>query len=137
YKTVDRPHGGANNFLRALRGCLEQDPLIEVIDDVRAPCDIIFMNQLSSGPGNSSAVIDSKVVLTRLTEPDRPKLVVRAVNLRRESHALTIRGFLPNWRLDRAVVKLLNVADRIVYQSDYQRGVFSRGGVRNNSFTRI
>jgi glycosyltransferase involved in cell wall biosynthesis len=138
YGVVERPHGGANNFLRALRKVLGSDPSFELVDDFAAPYDVLFMNQLTTGPANGSTVIPLAKIRARVGQgQNRPRLVVRAVNLRHESHSRTIAGFIPNWLLDRRVVRLLNMADKVIYQSDYQRSVFEASGVRNSKAVRI
>lgn len=138
YRTIEQPHGGANNFLRALRSALACDPAFALVDDFDADFDILFMNQLSAGPANGSAVIPLGRIRERLAgRAIAPKLVVRAVNLRRESHPLTIGGFIPNWLIDRRVVALLNMADAVIFQSDYQREVFETAGVANSNAVRI
>lgn len=132
YRTVDRPHGGANNFLRALCTALSVDPSFELVDDFDASYDILFMNQLSSGPGDGSRIIPLRRIRERLARaPQLTSLVVRAINLRRVSHGRTIAGYLPNWHFDRSVIKLLKSADMIIYQSGYQRRLFEGAGVDN------
>ena len=48
---MEVPWGGANSFLRSLRGTLVADQDIEIVTDENSACDIFFLNQLYRGPG--------------------------------------------------------------------------------------
>jgi len=134
YKHVDKPWGGANNFIRALNQNLQESGDFELLRSIEEPCDILFMNQLGTGPDGNRARISLRQV-KRLLEPDpfsgnRRKLVVRAVNLNWHAFRIGLRNFTRGWWIDRQTVKLLNMADVAIFQSVYQRNFFVRAGYR-------
>lgn len=129
YKTVEQPWGGANSFLRALKESISRSGDITFVDDV-AKADIIFMNQISSGPGNGSKIITPNYVNVLRRKNPKAKLVVRAVNL--ESHAYgsaSIKYYIgKGFRNDRYTKKILRMADFVIYQSAYQKSFFQQAG---------
>src|ERR1019366_6612835 len=59
------------------------------------------------------------------------KLVVRAINLKRNHHFTNhADDFLGDDPEDRATLDLLNMADLVIFQSSFQKGFFDRFGYR-------
>lgn len=129
YRHVDKPWGGANNFIRALRGCLVQSGRFAITESIEDDCDILFMNQLGKGPA-----VPGKpwplAYIEKLLSTSARKLVVRAVNLNSHAFRMGIRNFLFGRRADRDTVALLNRADLAIFQSEYQRGFFQAAGYK-------
>jgi hypothetical protein len=128
YKHVDRPWGGANNFIRALRRQLAAEGDFVFVDRLDEPCDVVFMNQLSSGPAANGAAPKVREI-RRLAEEGR-RIAVRAVNLNRHAFRLGPRNMLLGWLRDRRAMALLGIADMAIFQSAYQRTVFAEAGYR-------
>jgi glycosyltransferase involved in cell wall biosynthesis len=125
YKHIDAPWGGANNFIRALYQSMEVSEYFELVENIADDYDILFMNELGLGPVNGS----SKMTLADVEKVrGNKKVVVRAVNLLRHSQTLRPWNYLKAWLADRDVIQLLNMADFVVFQSDYQRSFFSHYG---------
>lgn len=131
YKHVDKPWGGANNFIRALRESMLADGRFALVDDPAQPCDIVFMNQLGTGPGGQGARLAPAVA--RRWQAEGRRIVVRAVNLNWHAFPLGPRNLTLGWWTDRQTIALLNLADLVVFQSDYQRSVFARAGYRGGA----
>lgn len=134
YRHVDRPWGGANNFIRALRAALLAEGNYRLVDDPTEPCDIVFMNQLGSGPAGSD---DWRLADVRRWQAQGRRVVVRAVNLNRHAFSLGPRNLTLGWWRDRQTVGLLNLADAAIFQSEYQLQFFRRAGYRGSSFSVI
>lgn len=137
YRHVDTPWGGANNFIRALHQHLRECGNFEVAPSIKDPCDVLFMNQLGTGPGGKGAMIPMQQV-ERLLKPDavtgkRRKLAVRAVNLNWHAFPIGLRNLTRGWWIDRQTIKLLNMADVAIFQSAYQRDFFARAGYRGGN----
>lgn len=128
YRHVDKPWGGANNFIRALRAELQGSGRFVITDSLEEPCDVLFMNQLGTGPGGGGRMLTLSEV-KRLRAQGR-KLVVRAVNLNWHAFRLGPRNLTLGWWRDRQTVALLNLADVAIFQSEYQRGFFRQAGYR-------
>jgi glycosyltransferase involved in cell wall biosynthesis len=139
YKPVEKPWGGANNFIRALRDELARTGRYTFTDSMDVDCDILFLNQLGMGPGRGTMRFErvrryreGRVALSdRLrgrTPASAARLVVRAVNLNSHVSNTGMRSRLFGGRADRQVLKLLNLADMVVFQSSYQRAVFAKQG---------
>ena len=133
YKHIDEPWGGANNFIRALFNHVQQSDDFEIVDSLDAPADILFMNQLGKGRGvdgtKSSYTLD-QVKEWRKSNPSG-KVIVRAVNLRSHSHP-TMRPVqkFKDFFSDRKILKLLNISDFSIFQSQYQKDFFIKSGYR-------
>ena len=135
YRHIDDTWGGANTFIRNIRKFLEDDLSFKVVDSIE-DCDIIFMNQLSSGPGNNSQKIKlSKIKKYILKSPRKISLVVRAVNLRLnvDFQSKFLTRFLA-YVSDRKTIKLLNIADVVIFQSHYQYKVFRDAGYLGSNY---
>jgi glycosyltransferase involved in cell wall biosynthesis len=139
YKPVEKPWGGANNFIRALREELARTGRYSFIESMDVDCDILFLNQLGMGPGRGTMRFErvrryreGRVALSdRLRGRKRTtatRLVVRAVNLNSHVSNTGMRSRLFGRRADHQVLKLLNLADIVVFQSSYQRAVFTEQG---------
>src|SRR5688572_7037256 len=119
YRHVEKPWGGANNFIRALRSRLDADPNFVFTETVTAPADLIFMNQLGAGPAGQQKKYSLKEVKALLAG-DRRKLVVRVVNLHRHAFRMGLRNMLFGTLADRGTIGLCKLAHMIVFQSAYQ-----------------
>lgn len=132
YRTVEKPWGGANNFLRALGAHLLERGDFVFTDRLDDPCDILFMNQLGQGPGADGRKLTLRSVRGALASDNR-KLVARAVNLNRHAFRLGPRNLIRGSLEDRGTLRLLEMADLAVFQSQYQRDVFRAAGYRGRS----
>lgn len=139
YKHVEKPWGGANNFIRALYNKLMETNDFELIDNIDDEYDILFMNQLSKGPfsyrvssGNRNNMYEMKVIKRLIAPHGRgKKLVVRAVNLLQHSHNIRITNYLSCMVADWRTIKLLGFADYVIFQSRYQKDFFRRHGYKS------
>lgn len=145
YHVVDGPWGGGNNFARALFSELAQrhDMNVRFLKDEGnspLPADIIFMNQNSSGPGNGSRAYGIAELENIRTRYPGAKVAVRAINLRRHAR---YNATLPYWlsfseqATDRTIRRQLEMADFVIFQSDYQKSVYKRNGIAPRSNTTI
>ncbi|MFN4164141.1 MAG: hypothetical protein ACK4GK_06175 [Ferrovibrio sp.] len=135
YHPSDAPGGGANNFLRGLKTYLAAKPDFILNGSGREPFDILFMNELNQGPNGGVSRLRLSEITDRIRTSrqagHKAKLVVRAVNQRRQQEGLSWRDYLSAWLADRAVLKLLDLADFVIFQSNYQRGFFHDYGFTN------
>jgi len=147
YKTKDGPFGGANRFNTNLRKVISDSPDHQEVSDI-AEADIVYATQLSRGPGSTESmkISDLRYSYDELVNkiPHGSKLVVRAVNLL--SHAfdqssllnvLNPKSLLNRMRFkkfDNEVIDLINVADGVIYQSEYQKSFFEMAGAKNQNF---
>ena len=114
YTHSEIPSDGSNSFARALHGHLSQVRGLTIVDDVRGEYDVLFMNQLSRGPRSSHNLSEIRGVLRA---GKNKKLVVRAINLNRNrEYGGPIRSLLPNYVRDKAIFKLLGMADFVIFQ---------------------
>ncbi len=127
YSTVDKPWGGANNFIRTLKERLVATGDVELTDSLEEPCDLLFMNQLAPGPGASGRKLSLSAV-DAARRRDGCRLVVRAVNLYRHAFRRGPCNLVKGTLSDRSTIKLLEMADTAIFQSDYQRNVFRGAG---------
>jgi glycosyltransferase involved in cell wall biosynthesis len=138
YKTTDAPWGGANNFIRALKGELSRTGRYVFTESMDIDCDILFTSQLTVAPGTQTTFAQIRRfregragLLHRWRGPAAPKaarLVVRAVNLTRHAFRLGLRNLILGGRADRQALNLLNFADYVIFQSRYQQGFFTDHG---------
>ena len=125
YIHSDTPSDGSNSFARALRGHLSQTQGLTIVDDVRGDYDVLFMNQLSRGPESPHNLSEIRGVLRA---GKNKKLVVRAINLNRNREdGGPVHSFLRNVR-DLSILKLLKMADFVIFQSAFQEDLFKRFG---------
>jgi glycosyltransferase involved in cell wall biosynthesis len=134
YRHVDTPWGGANSFIRALSRHLAGDPRFELVDRPEASC-VLFLSQFSEGPARDNRKTPLSEI--RAWKAGGKILVVRAVNLHSNSSGFSIRRFFEYRASDRESVELMNLADRVIYQSEFQRSFFESAGVANPRFTVI
>jgi glycosyltransferase involved in cell wall biosynthesis len=132
YRHVEKPWGGANNFIRALRGRMEADGGYLFMENIEDKCDVMFMNQLGTGPGNGRGVHRLSDV-RRVIGGDGRKLIVRAVNLNRHAFPMGPRNIMFGTLEDLTTISLLNLADKVIFQSAYQASVFTAAGYRGGS----
>ncbi len=128
YRHVDKPWGGANNFIRALRAYLATTGRFQLVDSPGESWDVLFMNQLAAGPADESRPLSLSEVRGLLQRYPGRRLVVRAVNLNRHAFGLGPRNLLTGWWRDRQTVALLNLAHVVIFQSEYQKSFFARAG---------
>lgn len=140
YQHVNKPWGGANSFIRSLRRKLELDSMYEFATTIDEEYDVLFMNQLSLGPGLGSKKMKLNDVLQAVHETissRKKSLVVRAINLNRHAFGYNFRSAFSFWMQDRATIGLLNHADHVVFQSEYQKGFFVAHGYNGHANTVI
>jgi glycosyltransferase involved in cell wall biosynthesis len=136
YKHIDGPWGGANNFIRGLHAHLAANGQFAITEAIEDECDILFMNQLGMGPARASKTWPFRKI-KRLVRgswwqprrrPSARKLVVRAVNLNSHAFRRGLRNRVLGRIHDAAVVRLMNMADLVIFQSRYQREFFQTAG---------
>jgi glycosyltransferase involved in cell wall biosynthesis len=132
YRHVEKPWGGANNFIRALRGLLVADGGYRFMESIDDECDVMFMNQLGTGPGNGRGRHRLGDV-RRVIGGDGRQVIVRAVNLNRHAFPMGPRNIMFGTLEDRATISLLNMADKVIFQSAYQASVFAAAGYRGGN----
>lgn len=134
YMHSDTPSDGSNSFARALRGHLSRTQGLTIVDDVRGDYDVLFMNQLSRGPESPHNLSE---IRGALRAGKNRKLVVRAINLNRNCEdGGPINSFLRNVR-DLSILKLLKMADFVIFQSAFQETLFKRFGYTGKSHSVI
>jgi glycosyltransferase involved in cell wall biosynthesis len=128
YQFTNKPWGGANNFIRLLFYELNKSGDFLFANSFEESCDIVLMNQLSAGPGRNS----KKIPLNQIEALRKhgAKIIVRAINLNKHAHG--IRSFITGWFEDRRIIKLLNLADFVIFQSQYQKEIFIQAGYKEN-----
>jgi hypothetical protein len=125
---------GSNTFTRALREHVSRVPGFTIVDDLLDDYDVLFMNQLNRSPGNPYALSEIRAALTG---KGKRKLVVRAINLKSNNQD---RYPILDPRLyshDRSTLDLLNMADFVIFQSDFQKGFFDHFGYKGKNHTVI
>ena len=141
YQNVIYPWGGANTFLKALYDYIKSDHEFEIHDQINSKTDIFFLNQFNKGPGSNRK---SNWTLSEIFKIKKDfseiKIIVRAVDLKTnpfENHKIK-RSFLSDLYQDRALIKLINMADKTVFQSQFSLESFTRAGYNiNNSYSVI
>jgi glycosyltransferase involved in cell wall biosynthesis len=128
YRHVDKPWGGANNFIRAIKTELAHDDRFALTDTVDPLCDVVFMNQLCKGPGGNGQRYTLAQV--RRWKAEGRAIVVRAINLNWHAFRIGLRNMTLGWLQDRQTIALLNLADFVIFQSVYQREFFLRAGYK-------
>jgi hypothetical protein len=134
YAHTDAPLDGSNTFTRALREHVSRVPGFTIVDDLLDDYDVLFMNQLNRSPGNPYALSEIRAALTG---KGKRKLVVRAINLKSNNQD---RYPILDPRLyshDRSTLDLLNMADFVIFQSDFQKGFFDHFGYKGKNHTVI
>ncbi|MFA6159988.1 MAG: glycosyltransferase [Parcubacteria group bacterium] len=145
YKHTNNPWGGANNFIRALYDEMRTRSDFDVHHNINLESDIIFFSQLSCGPENVSAGSKKRYRLSdikKIKSKSKAKLVVRAVNLNINSHPpknlSSIFTYIKTglW-LDIETIGLVNLADFVIFQSEFQKEFFKKWGYKGKNNTVI
>ncbi len=143
YHQIDDPWGGGNNFWRALfpeltgRHGMSVRYLKDDPDNNPPPTDVIFFNQISTGPGAGSSIYTVKDLQNMRRRYPSAKFLIRAINLRKHAR---YNSWFPYWltRLDqikdRTIKVQMEMADFVIFQSQYQKGIFEKYdcGVKNS-----
>lgn len=127
YKSLSKPLGGANSFLRALNNLILKSNDFEIVDNIEKVPDIILLNQLNKGGGTEQKYKIQDILNIKSLYPNC-KIVTRAVNLKSHSHGLGVRTFFKNYNEDKNTIKLLNMSDFVIFQSNYQLNFFRKKG---------
>jgi glycosyltransferase involved in cell wall biosynthesis len=131
---TDTPFDGSNNFTRALREHVSRVPGFTIVDDLNGDYDVLFMNQLSRSPSSPYALSEIRAALSG---GRKKKLVVRAINLKRNYRYRDPIRYLQHYLRDRSTLDLLNMADFVIFQSAFQKGFFDRFGYKGKNHTVI
>lgn len=145
YKHTDDPWGGANNFIRALHDELIKNPDFIVHHDINSDSDILFFSHLSCGPGNverGSKKLYKFSEIKKLKNKSRAKLIVRAVNLNinfnKPEGLMSLLSYIKDGLLsDIDTIRLLNLADFVIFQSEFQKSFFKKWGYVGKNSTVI
>lgn len=136
YQFIEKPWGGANNFIRALHSELSTYHGVEFTDRPDAGTDVIFMCQTGKGPAQGSGLYQLHEIEKLRSAAPKAKLVMRMVNLK--SHAFQLpflRYHLSGHAAtDRHTLAAAKLADHIIYQSEYQKSFFDVAGLRPKDF---
>lgn len=103
-----------------------------MLTDDMADADIVFMNQVSSGPEHSrSAYTVEDVRAFRAINP-KAKIFFRAVNLKRHGYPSGIFKYYlsGDQRTDKNIIDVMHESDFVVFQSAYQKDFFIDGGYK-------
>jgi hypothetical protein len=130
YTHTDAPLDGSNNFTRALREHMSSVPGFTIVDDLHCDYDVLFMNQLSRSPGSPYALSE---IRKALSDGRKKKLVVRAINLKRNYQYRDPIRYLRHYLRDRSTLDLLNMADFVIFQSAFQKRFFDRFGYKGKN----
>jgi hypothetical protein len=134
YMHTDTPFDGSNNFTRALREHVSRVPGFTILDDLNGDYDVLFMNQLSRSPGSPYTLSEIRAALS---SGRKKKVVVRAINLKRNYRYGDPIRYLKHYIRDRSTLDLLNMADFVIFQSAFQKGFFDRFGYKGKNHTII
>lgn len=137
YKHIDQPWGGANNFLRALYRELTIRGRFEITHSMDQDVDLVFMNQLGLGPGGGKFQFRQLESFLKPEKSRKKKIVVRAVNLNLHAHKLGLTNVTKGLWEDLQTIRLLNIADEVIFQSEYQKRVFELFGYRGKKYSVI
>ncbi|KLE11779.1 hypothetical protein AF80_00075 [Aliarcobacter butzleri L355] len=133
YKHTDKPWGGANNFNRLLHKKLSENDDFVLEEKISKSTDIIFMN----GTSNGASIDKNQGTVTyrqfKKFKASGAKVVIRSINLKQHAHG---HHPLSAWK-DYWTIKMLNEADFVIFQSDYQRNFFLGAGFDNMNNTVI
>ena len=130
YTHTDAPLDGSNTFTRVLREYVSRVAGFSIVDDLHDDYDVLFMNQLSRSRGSPYTLPE---IHAALRSGRKKKVVVRAINLRRNyPHKRAIHSLRHSVH-DRSTVDLINMADFVIFQSDFQKGFFDRLGYKGKN----
>jgi len=139
YDTTDQPWGGINSFLRSFKEYLltYKKQEVEILESLQSDMDIFFYAAASAGPKEPIDMADIQklrksrgCVLNRLLKRKCYKLIHRLDGLR----ATYAGGFVEN---DELQIKLSQLADFTVFQSEESQKNFQRFGYNKDSYTII
>ncbi len=140
YQVVDKPWGGANNFLRALYQTLTEKHGVQIVFEASTDCDVFFFGQTSRGPAAASAQYTADDMRQIASLNPAAPMIMRQVNLRRHSSHNSVLTYLIN-RKDKELDSLTRVAaslcDYHIYQSAYQKSFFEEFGIKSPNSTII
>ena len=124
YKTIGRPWGGANNFLKSLYDSLNKLDYLIISFKKQKDVDIYFFNQLSKGPGRGVISFFELVFMIYRAKIKNIKIITRCVNLNSHAFNKGIRYYLYGFIDDLKTYFLLLYSDKIIFQSEYQMSFF-------------
>lgn len=128
------PWGGTNNFVRTLHNMISECNDFEIVKNIHSDYDILFMNDLGMGPANGSRTLSiniiKKIKYGNKKDKNRKKIVVRVVNIKRHAYKFGPRSYLLSMLKDWNTIKLSNIADFVIFQSEYQKSFFKKYGYR-------
>jgi glycosyltransferase involved in cell wall biosynthesis len=106
---------------------MQQTGQFEFAQDIEDDYDILFLNQLGMGPANRSKKISLRKI-KKVGENSSPRkiIVVRVVNLMQH---ISGSGLLAKFK-DIPTIKLVNMADMVIFQSHYQTSFFTQYGYK-------
>lgn len=146
YKHIETAWGGANNFIRYLYRKIISEEDLEIVSDINSEYDILFLNTLSRGPGRQSfkkfiSLREVKNIkkygwtsLFRYLLHRRKcnkKIIIRAVNLIKHTYNRY------NKRDGIILFILNNLADYVIFQSQYIYKVFKSYGYKGDRYSII
>lgn len=139
YKHIDAPWGGANSFIRTLHNGIKQKKTIKIINNINSKFDILFMNQLSMGPAKNSKKWKLSQIRKHLKTQNhnslKRQLVVRAINLSTmTSEKSGLLGTILSIINDFQIIKLLQMANLVIFQSEYQQQAFNKNGFNKKNY---
>ncbi len=134
YAHTDAPMDGSNTFTRALREHVSRVPGFTIVDNLHDDYDVLFMNQLSRSPGSPYALSEIRAALTG---KGKRKLIVRAINLKSNDQDKDRIRDLRHYSHDRSTMDLLNMADFVIFQSEFQKSFFDHFGYKGKNHTVI
>lgn len=139
YETINKPWGGANTFLNYLYQNIKEEKEINLLPISKfkeTKTGLFFLNQLGTGPKNNSRIL-TKTDLNFFIKSNN-KLIVRAVNLHCNYRIKCRIPFLTEeWNRDRLTIFLVNNADYVIFQSNYQLKFFQKFGYKGNAYSVI
>lgn len=131
YKTTDRPWGGSNSFLCALKGYLSNLEDIHLIYDKYEDFDLILINTAYTAPGRYISLRQIRryheygysslfEYILKLFKKRPMKIVLRLDGLRR------FYAEIPEDKGDNIQLSLVGLADAIIFQSNESLAQFKR-----------
>lgn len=131
FKHTEKPLSGGNSFIKALYNKISSLEEFEIVDNFNSTIDLLFMNQLDLGPANHYSINNKyykiNFIKEQLAKNHNIKVVVRAVHFRIHTNFNSIfdyrkiLNFIEFSRLDHNNRMLFNLADFVVFQSNYQK----------------
>lgn len=141
YETTEEPWGGLNSFFKSFRNYLKgkNSKDVKLIENISDDFDIFIMGACSCGQNN---YIDYKMIKRLLRS--RESFWYRVLAKRKKNfkiiHRLDGLRMFYNNRYDPSddlQIKLSQLADFIIFQSEYSLDTFRKVGYKKNNFTII